>query len=91
MVQKRNMMPAALRSADIIFTIRATFSGDANDENTLAVSMKNGAPGGCPTSNLFPDRMNSGRSQKLADGSTVRQYVIAAIRNVSHPKMLLTV
>jgi hypothetical protein len=40
---------------------------------------------------LFPDRINSGQSQKLADGSTVRQYVIAAIRNVNHPKMLLTV
>ena len=46
MLQKRNIMPAALSMADIMFTIRATFSGDANSENTFAVSIKNGAPGG---------------------------------------------
>ena len=53
--------------------------------------MKNGAPGGCPTSNLCPDSMNSGQSQKLAVGSTVKQYVIAAIRNVTQPKVLFTI
>ena len=84
-------MPAALSMADIIFTIKATLSGAANDENRLAVSIKKGAPGGCPTSNLLPERINSGQSQKLAVGSTVRQYVTAAIRNVSHPKVLFKI
>ena len=66
-------MPAALSSADIMFTIYATLSGAANMEKKLAVSMKNGAPGGCPISSLLPERINSGQSQKLAVGSTVRQ------------------
>ena len=81
-------MPAALISADIMFTMYATFSGAANSEKKFATSMKNGAPGGCPTSKLFPDRMNSGQSQKLAVGSTVRQYVAAATMNVNQPSVL---
>ena len=84
-------MPAALSMADIMFTISATFSGDANSEKKLAVSMKNGAPGGCPISNLCPESINSGQSQKLAVGSTVRQYVAVAMTKQSHPKMLFTV
>ena len=40
-------------NALIMFTIRATCDGSlANCEKRLAVSMKNGAPGGCPTSSL---------------------------------------
>ena len=46
-VQKRNSMVVALRSALIVFTILATCDGSlANCENRFAVSMKNGAPGG---------------------------------------------
>ena len=53
MLQKRNMMQAALKSALIVFTIRATCDGSlTNWLNRLAVSMKKGAPGGCPTSSL---------------------------------------
>ena len=88
MLQNRNRMPAALISADMMLTMYATFPGAANSEKKFAASMKNGAPGGCPTSSLFPERINSGQSQKLAVGSTVRQYVTAAIMNVSHPKVL---
>ena len=53
MLQNRNKMVVALSSALIVFTIRATCEGSlANCENRLAVSMKKGAPGGCPTSSL---------------------------------------
>ncbi|OQC34477.1 MAG: hypothetical protein BWX65_00328 [Bacteroidetes bacterium ADurb.Bin057] len=52
-VQNRNKMVKALHNADMAFTIIATCEGsEANNENIRAVSMKNGAPGGCPTSNL---------------------------------------
>ena len=91
MLQNRNSMPKALSMADIMFTINATLSGLANSEKKFAVSMKKGAPGGWPTSSLLPDRMNSGQSQKLAVGSTVRQYVNAATRNVSHPSVLFRI
>ena len=47
MVQKRNMIQAALKSALITFTILATNVGSlTNWVNRLAVSMKKGAPGG---------------------------------------------
>ena len=91
MLQNRNMIPAALSTADIIFTMSATCSGDAKSEKKLAVSMKKGAPGGWPISNLLPDRINSGQSQKLAVGSTVRQYVTVATMKQSQPKRLFTV
>ncbi len=52
-VQKRNMMHVAESSALIVFTILATSVGSlAKWEKRLAVSMKNGAPGGCPISSL---------------------------------------
>ena len=52
-VQNRNNIHVALSSALIVFTIIATCDGSlANCENKLAVSMKNGAPGGWPISNL---------------------------------------
>ena len=70
MLQKRNRIQPALINADIVLTIRATCEGSlVNCENKLAVSMKKGAPGGCPTSSLI----NSGQSQKLAVGSMVEQ------------------
>ena len=53
MLQNRNRMQAALISALMMFTIFATCEGSlANWLKRLAVSMKNGAPGGCPTSSL---------------------------------------
>ncbi len=46
-VQNRNMIHTALSSAFMILTIKATLPGSlVNWENRLAVSMKNGAPGG---------------------------------------------
>jgi hypothetical protein len=74
MLQKRKRIHAALISALMIFTIMATCEGSlANWLNRLAVSMKKGAPGGCPTSSLYPVVINSGQSQKLAVGSMVMQ------------------
>ena len=47
MLQNRNRMVAADSSALMMFTILATCVGSlVNCENKLAVSMKNGAPGG---------------------------------------------
>ena len=46
-VQKRNNIVNALAKADIEFIIMATCSGpDANIAKNLAITMKNGAPGG---------------------------------------------
>ena len=65
-------MQAAESSALIVFTILATCVASlAKWEKMLAVSAKKGAPGGCPTSSLKPVVINSGQSQKLADGSIV--------------------
>ena len=53
MVQNKNRMVVALNKALMVFTILATcVTSLANCENKLAVSMKKGAPGGCPISNL---------------------------------------
>ncbi len=90
-VQKSRSMVAADRSADIELTIRATLvtSPKAKLTKKRAASMKIGLPGGCPTSSLQPCEMNSGQSQKLAVGSTVRRYVTAATAKHTHPKMSL--
>ena len=91
MVQKRKRMVAAESSALIVFTIRATCDGSlVNCEKMLAVSIKNGAPGGCPISSLYPVEINSGQSQKLAVGSMVEQYTKAAMAKASHPMILST-
>ena len=49
------------------------------------MSIKNGAPGGCPTSNFQALEMNSPQSQNEAVGSMVRRYVAAAIAKTTHP------
>ena len=47
MLQNRNIIVAAESKALMVLTIRATSEGSlTNWENRLAVSMKNGAPGG---------------------------------------------
>ena len=52
-LQNKNRIQVAESSALIVFTIRATCVGSlVNCEKRLAVSMKNGAPGGWPISNL---------------------------------------
>jgi len=74
MVQNRNRIVNALAIAENEFTIMATLVGsEAKSVKNLAVSIKNGAPGGCPTSNLYAEEINSPQSQKLADGSIVRR------------------
>ena len=84
-------MQPALKSADNRLTISATCDGElANWEIRLATSIKNGAPGGCPISNLYPHAMNSGQSHKLAVGSTVRPYTTAAMANESHAMRVLS-
>src|SRR5690554_7689649 len=47
------------------------------------INMKKGAPGGCPTSNLYDAEINSPQSQKLVVGSRVRVYTTAAIKKAS--------
>ena len=74
MLQKRNKMHDAESRALIVLTIRAICEGSlANCEKRLAVSMKNGAPGGWPTSSREPVTINSGQSQNEAVGSMVLQ------------------
>jgi hypothetical protein len=74
MLQKRNIMVAAAARHDIMLTISATFSTlpKENWVKKLASIIKSGAPGGCPTSILYDERINSPQSQKLAEGSVVR-------------------
>ena len=53
MVQNRKRMVVAESRALIVLTIFATIDGSlTNSEKRLAVSMKNGEPGGWPISNL---------------------------------------
>jgi hypothetical protein len=74
MVQNKNKIHNALQMAEKLLTIIATCVwSDANKVKNFAVSMKNGAPGGCPTSNLSAVEINSPQSQKLAVGSIVRR------------------
>src|SRR5574344_296366 len=82
-LQNRNKMQKALIKALIVFTILATLLGsEVSCVKKLATSIKNGAPGGCPTSSLYPVVINSGQSQKLAVGSLVEQETNAAIKNI---------
>ena len=50
------------------------------------MSMKNGAPGGCPTSSFQALEINSPQSQNEAVGSIVRRYVAAATAKTIHPQ-----
>ena len=54
MVQKRNMIHVAESNALMVLTIRATSVGSlAKCEKRLAVSIKNGAPGGVSKSPVY--------------------------------------
>ena len=90
MVQNKNKILKALDKALMIFTIIAAFDGSPppNNEKNRPTIKKNGAPGGCPTSNLYAQAIYSPQSQKLAVGSMVEQKVNAAIANTAHPIML---
>ena len=52
MLQKRNKMVNELLSTDKLLAASAAVSGPMGIMRNRARSMKNGAPGGCPTSNL---------------------------------------
>ena len=73
MVQNRKRIVKALARSDNIFMVNATFvtSFPAKRVKNRPRSIKNGAPGGCPTSSLKAVAMNSPQSQKLAVGSMV--------------------
>jgi hypothetical protein len=53
-----------------------------------AISINKGAPGGCPTSNLYDVAINSAQSHRLDEGSIVSRYVAAAIKNTPQPMIL---
>ena len=66
-------MVRAEQTALIEFTITAALSGPVNMVKNLAMSWKTGFPGGCPTSSLYDDAMNSPQAQKEAVGSIVER------------------
>ena len=74
MVQKRNRIVNAEANAERAFTHIATWAVSlAKSEKKCPRSIKNGAPGGCPTSNLCALTINSPQSQKEAVGSIVKR------------------
>ena len=87
MVQKRKRIVNALASAERALTHIATCAvSEAKRLKKCPISIKNGAPGGCPTSSFQALEMNSPQSQNEAVGSIVRRYVAAAIANTTHPQ-----
>jgi hypothetical protein len=64
----------------------ATFSGAAKNEKSLPKSINKGAPGGCPTSNLYAAVMYSPQSHKLTVSSIVNKYTSVAIPKTPQPK-----
>src|SRR5690554_2293851 len=84
--QNKNKIVNALDNAESEFTIIAICSGEgANKVKNFAKIKKKGAPGGCPTCNLNDAAINSPQSQKLAVGSIVARYTIAATIHTSQP------
>ena len=71
-------MVRAEQMALIAFTATAACILSVNIVKNLATSWKTGFPGGCPTSSLYDEAMNSPQSQNEADGSIVIRYVTAA-------------
>ena len=55
------------------FTATAACILSVNMVKNLANSWNTGFPGGCPTSSLYDEAMNSPQSQKDAVGSIVRR------------------
>ena len=67
--------------------MRATFVTSPNEkwEKKLAISKNRGAPGGCPTCNLYAVAIYSPQSHQLFVGSTVKAYVVNAIKKTAQP------
>ena len=76
-------MVRAEHRAFMAFTITAALEGPVNIVKNLAMSWNTGFPGGCPTSSLYDDAMNSPQSQKEAVGSIVERYVNAEMRKTT--------
>lgn len=70
-------MVRAEHSALMAFTSTAACILSPKRVKMRANSWKVGFPGGCPTSSLYDDAMNSPQSQKDAVGSMVLRYVNA--------------
>ena len=88
MVRYSRKMVRAEHSAFITLTSSAACMLSPNIVNTLAISWKTGFPGGCPTSSLYDDAMNSPQSQKDAVGSMVDRYVKAETTNTAAAAIL---
>ena len=73
MLQNRKRIANALASADMELIIAATFETfpPANRVKNLAIIMNTGFPGGCPTSSLKAEEINSLQSHRLVVGSIV--------------------
>jgi hypothetical protein len=69
--QNINKMVKELDNAESVLIQTATLSGAAKNENNLPKTMNKGAPGGCPTSNLYAAVIYSPQSQRLAVDSMV--------------------
>ncbi len=92
-IQKRNITASPLTIFERKLIILATMWTSPNDNNeiNLPISKKLGAPGGCPTSSLYEQEINSPQSQKLAVGSEVRKKMVIAVKPTSQPKTVLMV
>lgn len=90
MVQNKNNMVKALTNAVKIFINTAADCGLPKSVKNLPKSIKNGAPGGCPTSSLYDMVINSPQSQKLAVGSMVIKYTANAMAKVIHPTIIFS-
>ena len=77
-----------LLSTDNPLAAMAADSGLIGIIRKRANNMKNGAPGGWPTSSLYAEAMNSPQSQKLAVGSTVKKYTSVATAHTAQPVTL---
>jgi hypothetical protein len=69
-----NRMQNALAVHDIRFEVNPTHSVLPSESivKSLITIIKNGAPGGCPTSSLYDVAVNSIQSHQLAVDSQVR-------------------
>ena len=93
MIQKRNITanPLAVPDKKLISLATMWTSPNENNEINLPSNKNVGAPGGCPTSSLYEQEINSPQSQKLAVGSDVRKKMVIAVKPTSQPKTLLMI
>lgn len=89
MVRYRRKIVRAEHKALMTFTAMAAWAPSVKIVKNLANSWKTGFPGGCPTSSLYEEAMNSPQSQNDADGSIVIRYVNAEITNTAAAVILL--